>query len=93
MNNKPNPELIDDENPEWTDEMLAQAKRISNLPLTLQAKLRGPQKAPTKRPTTIRLSPEVVDAFKATGDGWQTRIDAALKDWLRKHSPAQAGLR
>ena len=21
-------------------------------------------------------------------DGWQTRIDAALKDWLRTHSPA-----
>ena len=25
--------------------------------------------------------------FKATGAGWQTRIDAALKDWLRTHSP------
>jgi uncharacterized protein (DUF4415 family) len=26
-------------------------------------------------------------SFKATGRGWQTRIDAALKDWLRTHSP------
>ena len=48
---------------------------------------RGPQKAPTKQATTIRLSPDVMAAFKATGTGWQTRIDAALKDWLRTHSP------
>jgi uncharacterized protein (DUF4415 family) len=48
---------------------------------------RGPQKAPVKVPTTIRLSPDVVEAFRAAGDGWQTRIDAALKDWLRTHSP------
>ena len=48
---------------------------------------RGAQKAPTKEPTTIRLSPEVMAAFKATGAGWQTRIDNALKDWLRTHRP------
>jgi|GEM_PF-128741 len=46
---------------------------------------RGPQKAPTKVATTIRLSPEVSAAFRATGPGWQTRIDEALKDWLRTH--------
>ena len=61
------------------------------LPLALQKKLgmrpRGPQKAPTKVSTTIRLSNEVVQAFRATGDGWQTRVDAALKDWLKTHSP------
>ena len=50
-------------------------------------KPRGPQKAPTKQATTIRLSPDVMAAFKATGAGWQTRIDAALKDWLHTHSP------
>lgn len=50
-------------------------------------KPRGPQKAPTKEATTIRLSPDVMAAFKATGRGWQTRIDTALKDWLRTHSP------
>lgn len=46
---------------------------------------RGPQKAPLKVPTTIRLSPEVSAAFRATGPGWQTRIDDALKEWLRTH--------
>lgn len=55
---------------------------------TLGMRLRGPQKAPTKISTTIRLSSDVVQAFRATGDGWQTRVDAALKDWLKTHSPA-----
>lgn len=61
------------------------------LPASLQAKLRtrGPQKAPTKERITIRLSPEVVEPFKATGAGWQSRLDAALKDWLKSHKPAQ----
>ena len=42
-------------------------------------------KAVPKVSTTIRLSADVVQAFRAAGDGWQTRIDAALKDWLRTH--------
>lgn len=60
------------------------------LPGSLMAKLgvRGPQKAPTKERITIRLSPEVVQRFRDTGDGWQTRVDAALKDWLKSHKPA-----
>lgn len=48
----------------------------------------GTVKAAPKVSTTIRLSPDVVHAFRASGNGWQTRIDAALKDWLRTHSPA-----
>ena len=89
MNKKPNPELIDNDNPEWTAQDIKTAIPFSRLPATLQAKLggRGPQKAPPKVSTTIRLSPDVVQAFRASGDGWQTRIDAALKDWLRTHSP------
>jgi uncharacterized protein (DUF4415 family) len=46
----------------------------------------GTTKASPKVSTTIRLSSEVVEAFKAGGDGWQTRIDAALKDWLRSRA-------
>ncbi len=90
MSKKPNPELTDSVNPEWTDEMFAQAKRMSDLPASLQTKLRGrgPQKTPPKVSTTIRLSPEVIEAFRSGGDGWQTRIDSALKDWLRTQSAA-----
>ena len=89
MNKKPNPELVDKDNPEWTAQDIKNAMPFSRLPASLQAKLvrRGPQKAPPKVSTTIRLSPDVVQAFRAAGDGWQTRIDAALKDWLRTHSP------
>ena len=54
---------------------------------TLGMRPRGPQKSATKVATTIRLSPDVMAAFKATGAGWQTRMDAALKDWLKTHSP------
>lgn len=47
---------------------------------TLRARgQRGPQKAPVKKPVSIRLSPEVLAHFKATGAGWQTRLDDALK--------------
>ncbi|NBI43236.1 toxin-antitoxin system, antitoxin component [[Haemophilus] felis] len=44
-------------------------------------KTRGKQKAPTKEVISIRLSPDVLAAFRATGKGWQTRID----DVLRQH--------
>lgn len=60
------------------------------LPGSLRRKVgvRGRQKAPTKERITIRLSQEVVQSFRATGEGWQTRVDAALQDWLRKHKSA-----
>ena len=46
---------------------------------------------PLTRPkvsTTIRLSPDVIDHFKAGGRGWQTRIDEALRDWIGKNGAA-----
>jgi len=38
-----------------------------------------------KTATSIRFDDDVVQAFKATGRGWQTRMNDALKDWLRTH--------
>jgi uncharacterized protein (DUF4415 family) len=40
------------------------------------------------RLTTVRYDSDVIEAFKATGKGWQTRMNAALRDWLKTHSPA-----
>ena len=40
---------------------------------------RGPQKAPTKQQVTLRLDREVVERFRATGPGWQSRVNEALK--------------
>ena len=34
--------------------------------------------------TTIRLSQDVIDHFRAGGRGWQTRIDQALREWIGK---------
>lgn len=38
--------------------------------------------------TTIRFDRDVIAAFRASGPGWQTRMNAALRDWLQTHSPA-----
>ena len=48
----------------------------------------GSFKDDSKQAVTVRYSPEVLAAFRATGAGWQTRMNDALKDWLRTHSPA-----
>ena len=43
---------------------------------------------PPKVSTTIRLSQEVIDHSRAGGRGWQTRIDDALRDWIKQHDIA-----
>jgi uncharacterized protein (DUF4415 family) len=35
--------------------------------------------------TSVRFDNDLLDAFKATGDGWQTRMNDALRDWAKKH--------
>jgi len=40
---------------------------------------RGAQATPTKKQVTLRLDPDVIDKFRATGPGWQARINDALK--------------
>ena len=48
-------------------------------------RLGRPKAEVTKERITIRLSRDVVSTFRATGDGWQTRIDAALKQYIAEH--------
>ena len=51
---------------------------------------RGRPTVPVKRPTlNMRVDAEVLDAFKATGPGWQTRINALLRDAI-KHGVVKA---
>jgi uncharacterized protein (DUF4415 family) len=45
---------------------------------------RGPQKAPTKKLVSLRLSPEVIEHFKAGGPGWQTRIEQTLLESIKQ---------
>lgn len=60
--------VIDADAPEMDDEAFARGKRW-----------RGPQKAPTKVMTTVRLDRDVLAFFKRGGRGWQTRINEALR--------------
>lgn len=64
-------------NPEWTKDDFAKAKTFDEA-FPAMRKGRGPNRAPTKRQVTLRLSPVVLDYFKAEGRGWQSRIDEAL---------------
>jgi uncharacterized protein (DUF4415 family) len=65
----------------------AEAVAFTALPEAEQAMLRslrrrGPQKAPRKVPISIRLSPDVAEGLRATGEGWQSRADDVLRSWL-----------
>jgi len=56
------------------------------LKMNRRAGVRGPQKAPTKQATTIRFDADVLAALKASGKGWQTRVNDAMREWLRTNS-------
>ncbi len=84
----------DIDNPTWTKKDIVQAQPAREVlasifsPASTDALLtpRGRPKADaTKVRVGIRLSPEVLDHFKASGDGWQTRIDAALRQFIAEH--------
>jgi uncharacterized protein (DUF4415 family) len=84
----------DEENPEWTAADFAAAKPFAEVFPDLAAKeiarrRRGPQKAPTKRLISLRLDVEVVQKFRATGAGWQARMNATLA----AHAPRRKGSR
>jgi uncharacterized protein (DUF4415 family) len=91
----------DAENPEWTKEMFARSLRFDQLPASLQAKLsaiqeasrkrRGLQKEPTKVLTSIRLSSDVLEGLRATGKGWQSRADEALRSYVKRQAKKAAG--
>jgi uncharacterized protein (DUF4415 family) len=85
-NRKP---LIDEDGEvrEIAAEDVARFKPFSALPASeqkvlLKLRRRGPQKAPRKVPISIRLSLDVAEGLRATGNGWQGRADEALRSWL-----------
>jgi uncharacterized protein (DUF4415 family) len=77
--------IIDPENPEWTEADFAAAKGPESLPPHMLAafpktKLRGGRPTgASKKAVSIRLDKDVLEKFKATGPGWQSRINEALK--------------
>jgi uncharacterized protein (DUF4415 family) len=74
------------DNPEWTKADFAKAKPFAEALPKLAASIRkgrGPNKAPTKKLVSLRLSPDVLDHFKAQGRGWQAKIDDTLRKAAR----------
>jgi uncharacterized protein (DUF4415 family) len=79
--------VVDEDNPPWTKADFARAVPFSGLPPDLQRVLsnrkRGPQAEPKKVAVSIRLSPDVVKAFRESGAGWQTRVDEILRAHIK----------
>jgi len=68
--------------PELTKEDFAKMRSFAEALPELAASVRkgrGPNKAPTKKLVSLRLSGQVIEAYKAKGPGWQSRIDADLR--------------
>ena len=69
------------DNPEWTKDDFAKAKPFAEVfpDLAKTIRRRGPNKAPTKKLVSLRLSRDVIDHFRGKGPRWQTKIDEALR--------------
>jgi len=71
--------------PELTDSFFDQADEFIGERLVKRGR---PRASTHKRQLTVRYDAEVIDAFRATGAGWQARMNAALKEWLKDHPPS-----
>ena len=67
--------LADPDGLPMTDGQLAKLKPMRGRPVG----------SGSKQQVTVRFDTEVIEAFRAGGNGWQTRMNDALKEWLRSH--------
>ena len=67
---KTSAKVDDPDNPAWTEDMLG-------VPVIKRG--RGPQIAPTKVLTSVRLDADILEFFKSQGSGYQSRINEALR--------------
>jgi uncharacterized protein (DUF4415 family) len=79
---KTSAKVSDADNPAWTEEMLSE-------PVLRRG--RGPQEAPTKVLTSIRLDADVLAFFKSQGDGYQSRINETLRKEVDRKLTGRAG--
>jgi uncharacterized protein (DUF4415 family) len=73
---KTSAKVNDPDNPAWTEDMLG-------TPVLKRG--RGPQTAPTKILTSVRLDADILEFFKAKGAGYQSRINAALRTEVERN--------
>ncbi|RJG14552.1 BrnA antitoxin family protein [Massilia cavernae] len=89
--NSKEPWVDPDDAPELTDEFFEKGEwRVGEKIVSREeacaelGKRRGrPIGSGTKVSTTIRFDADVLEAFKATGAGWQTRMNDVLREWLK----------
>jgi len=81
----------DADNPRWSEKEIRDARPlIEMLPPETAAAVRrhrgqrGPQQRPTKELISLRVDRDVVAAYRATGSGWQTRANEALRVFAKK---------
>mgnify|MGYP000539456023 CR=1 FL=1 len=73
-----------DDNPDWTEADFARAKGTETLSAAELAafprtRVRSAQRSPTKRPISLRVDADVLERYRATGPGWQGRMNDALR--------------
>ena len=85
----------DTENPEWTAEEIRRARPLLGvLPKETAAAVRryrgqrGPQKRQTKELISLRVDRDVVAAYRATGAGWQSRVNDVLRSYAKRRGLA-----
>jgi uncharacterized protein (DUF4415 family) len=72
-----------DDAPEITDEWIATAEMRKGDKVIRRGRPTGSHKTAT----TVRFDDDILETFKATGPRWQSRLNAAVRDWLKTHSP------
>lgn len=88
LKTKEEPWIDPDDAPEWTEDMFRRAAiwngdtliRPADGTLTRPGR---PKSDDPKRQVTLRLDSAVLDGFRATGPGWQSRINAELRKALK----------
>ena len=88
MAKKPDPFMIDDENPEWTAEDTAMAQPLREVfPAQYEAWKKARGRPPVETPKVhigFRLATDVVQALRATGRGYNARVEKLLREALAK---------
>jgi len=83
---KPDPAMLDDDNPEWTAADFRRARPAREVvPRIVKAhrggtlRVRGRPPSSNKSAVSLRLDNDVLKALRATGAGWQTRVNDLLR--------------
>lgn len=73
----------------WFDKARPASKALPAHVLAAAKRSPGRPAGSRKESTTVRFDRDVLDAFRAAGPGWQTRMNAALREWLKDHPVAR----